>query len=741
MLFRFALAFLLLAPLSSLWGQEPKKTKEEGFLWDLVRTGRFMRGRPMKPRVTPDSQAVLFLRSGARSFKLGLFEFEIGSGKTRCLLTPEDVLKGAEEKLSPEEKAIRERMRVSAGGFTSFQLSPDGERILLALAGRLYVVERKTTAITELKTGPGPLLDPKFSPDQRFVSYVRDHDVHLYELAKAKEFALTNGGSAEASHGLAEFVAQEEMDRFSGYWWGPDGKELAFQESDARAVETWFVADPFQPGGTPTPFFYPRPGKNNVKVKLAIARVPGGETTWVEWDREKYPYLATVRWETKGPLLLVVQTRDQKELVLLRADSKTGKTTPLLTETDPAWVNLHQEVPVWLTKKDSFLWVSEREEGKQLEIRNSKGRLSRVLVTADQGYQGLIGVDEEKGLVYFRASSDPTQSHIHRVGLGPLEEVEPVTEEKGHHGGVLSPKGDVLVLTSQLWKKDEPKDFMPQTHVLQPQTGKRLGTLPSVAEDPSLVPQVELLQVGSKEYFAAITLPWGFDFRKKYPVLVDVYGGPHHLHVAANKARWLLNQWNADQGFIVIAIDGRGTPGRGRHWERAIFQKFSSLPLEDQIEGLLNLSKRYPPMDLERVGISGWSFGGYMGALAVLSRPDVFHAGVAGAPVTDWLDYDTHYTERYLGVPPGADKAYRDNSLLPLAKNLSRPLLLLHGTADDNVYFRHSLQLADALMRHGKDFEMVPLGGATHRVSDAEAWVQMQLRMVRFLKKHLGEPR
>jgi dipeptidyl-peptidase-4 len=263
-----------------------------------------------------------------------------------------------------------------------------------------------------------------------------------------------------------------------------------------------------------------------------------------------------------------------------------------------------------------------------------------------------------------------------------------------------------------------------------------------VAENPERRPAVDLLQVGAKDrkFYAAVVFPRDYDARKKYPVIVDVYGGPHHLHVATTQTRWLLDQWYADQGFIVVAIDGRGTPGRGADWERAIYQKFGSVPLEDQIAGLKALAEKYPMMDLKRVGIDGWSFGGYMAALAVMRRPDVFHAGVAGAPVCDWYDYDTHYTERYLGVPPKDAAAYKEGSLLTYAADLKRPLMILHGTADDNVYFRHSLKIVDSLFKNGKDFEMVPLSGLTHMVPDPLVMERLHGRIALFFQKHLGRP-
>lgn len=724
-------------------GQSTPDTAGGGsFLRDYAQTRGFMLGRPVKATPTPDGKAVLFLRSGPRVAKLGLYEFDVDSGKTHALLTPEQVLKGVEEQLTAEEKARRERQRISVGGFTGFQISENGKLILLSLSGRLYVVTRAANQVRELKTGVG-LLDPKFAPDGAMVSYVRDHDVYVYDLASDRETRLTHGGAALLSHGTAEFVAQEEMGRFTGYWWSPDSRHIIYQETDAKGVEVWRVADPIHPDQAPTPFFYPRPGKANAQVKLGVIQVPRGDkssesaahgaTRWLDWDRAKYPYLATVRWTKGGPPLLTVQTRAQDEVAVLEADAATGKTTPLLVERDAAWVNLRQEVPRWLPDGSGYLWVSERDGGPQLEIRAKQGRLRQVVVPADEGYLGLVDVDVNDKYIYYLASRDPTQAHLHRVDLSPFGETVKLTEAPGLHAATFSSDHAVYVLSSR------PQHGMPKTTVHHT-GGKMFGELPSVAAAPPFAPRVELQLAGKEELHAAVVLPRGFDARKRYPVLVDVYGGPHHLHVAAAENRWLLDQWYADQGFIVVAIDGRGTPGRGRNWERAVFKKFADVPLDDQVAGLKALGRKYPAMDLNRVGIHGWSFGGYMAGLAALRRPDVFHAAVAGAPVVDWLDYDTHYTERYLGIPPKDDNAYRAASLLNYADRLQRPLLLLHGTADDNVYFRHSLKLADALFRHGKDFEILPLSGLTHMVPDPEVNERLHQRIAGFMSKHLGRP-
>jgi dipeptidyl-peptidase-4 len=717
-------------------GQDAKPMKDipldASYLRRHAETRGFLLGRPARPRPTPDGKAVLFLRSQARVPRLRLYEFDVATARTRELLTPEAVLKGAEEHLTPEEKARRERQRVSVGGFTTFHLSEDGEQILVSLSGKLYVVRRGDGSVQELKTSPGTLLDPQFSPDGKAVAYVVDHDVYAFDLAGRKETRVTTGGSERRTHGLAEFVAQEEMQRFSGFWWSPDSRSIAYEESDAAGVETWYVADPMHPDQRPQPSFYPRPGKANVKVRLGVVAATGGPTTWVEWDREKYPYMAQVRWDKKGPLTLLVQTREQQEQVLLAVDPATGKTTALLTERDPAWLDLHHDGPRWLDD-GSFVWSAEGPEGPQLEWREKDGRLRRVLVPAADGYEGLVDADPKAASVVYRASPDPTQSNLFRLALGGGQPVR-LTAEPGLHAASFSKEHNVYVLQSSQARA------MPRATVHRAD-GTPLGELPSVAEEPPFVPRDELLKVGAgKGFYASFVRPHGFDPAKRYPVILHVYGGPGHLQVTASMGSRLLDQWLADQGFVVASLDNRGTPGRGRDWERALYKHFGSVPLEDQVAGLKALCERFPEMDLERVGVYGWSFGGYLSGLAVLRRPEVFRAAVAGAPVTDWLDYDTHYTERYLGLPDRDAAAYKEGSLLTYAADLRRPLLLVHGTADDNVYFRHTLKLCDALFRAGKDFELLPLSGLTHMVPDPVVMQRQYGRFAEFFQKHLGRP-
>ncbi|HSP81110.1 MAG TPA: DPP IV N-terminal domain-containing protein [Myxococcaceae bacterium] len=735
---RILLAALLCLVSAPVLAQQPTPTTpisalQDTFLRDYSETRRFMSGRPVNARITPDEKTVLFLRGQPRAPIQTLFAFDVATGETKELLTPEALLQGAEEQLSPEEKARRERMRISARGFTSYQLSEDGERILVPLSGKLYVVERSSGKVTELKTGPG-VVDPRFSPDGKQVAYVRGHDVFRVELGANKERRVTRGGTEEKSHGLAEFVAQEEMSRYSGWWWSPDAKHLAYTEVDTSGVEKLSIVDVMHPERGAETYSYPRPGKANAKVRLGIIPVTGGKTTWVAWDAARYPYLATVVWPKKGPLTVLVQNRTQTEQKLLAVDAATGKTRELLTEKDEAWLNLEQTFPLWLEDGNGFLWYTERNGGPEVELRQADGTLARSLVKPEAGFRHLARYVEKERTLYFVGGPNPTESYLWRVKDGGAPEpVRPGTTGPAVEMGSVSKSGQLFILSHQS------PTTMPRAWVVRGD-GTRVGELPSVAEEPPFTPRVEFRQVGSRGFHSSLVRPRDAKPEVKLPTIVYVYAGPTTTVVHKSMASYLLEQWLADQGFLVARFDGRGTPLRDARWERAVHLDFSGVTLEDQVAGVQALAAEVPEVDLKRVGIQGWSFGGYMAALAVLKRPDVFRAAVSGAPVVDWLDYDTHYTERYLGLPEQQPQAYERSSLLTYARDESRalpPLLLIHGTADDNVYFFHTLKLSDALFRAGKWHELLPLSGLTHMVPEPLVSQRQQERVVDFFRKHL----
>ncbi len=741
------LAIATLAPAADAPGTP--KPMDTSFLKLYAETRGFMLGRPVKPKITPDGKAVLFLRAEAKTPKMKLFEFDVATGKTKELLSPESLLKGADENLTPEEKARRERQRVSVGGFADFHLNPSGSHVLVKLSNALFVLDRGTGKAIELKTGKdGAIVDPKWSPDGKLIGYVRGFDVYAYDLAAEKETAITTGGTQVKTHGLAEFVAQEEMGRFSGFWWSPDSRSIAYEEADHTGVEQWFVADPLKPEVLPAPQYYPRPGKKNVSVRLGVKKLDVKETVWVNFEAE-YEYLSRVDWGTGG-LVCQTQPRNQQQLNTCLVDPANGDLVVQFAEPLEGalpWQNLTAGLPITgeFGKKKAILMASDRHDAivsnpfievvgfgnhyLHLSLFDNKAIETLPLARFDQ----FLSLDSDAKKAFVVGLKDPTQAHVYEITLTDTIGTKQLTTDPGQHTAVFSKDHTRAVFTTTTLKR------MPESKVQVP-GGVGLGTLPSTAIEPSFKPNVTVAKVG--DYWTAVVRPQNFDPKKKYPVIVDVYGGPKHLHVVQAMRNWLVPQWLADQGFIVVAIDNRGTPGRGAEWERAIYKKFGTVPLEDQVKGLHALCDKFPEMDRERVGIVGWSFGGYMAANGVLRRPDVFKAAVAGAPVTDWEDYDTHYTERYMGLLPESKAAYDEASLIPLAKDLKRPLLLVHGTADDNVYYRHTLKLSDALFRAGREFEALALPGITHMSSsDPIVMERLWAKTAGFFKKNLGEPK
>ncbi|MEM1177386.1 MAG: DPP IV N-terminal domain-containing protein [Acidobacteriota bacterium] len=720
------LALLSLAPTTAA---EPGS--EEGFLRQYAETFRFRLGHPASIEITPKGDAVLFLRSPARSFVRDLYLFDPATGEERRLLTAEEVLGGGEEELTAEEKARRERMRLAARGFASFSLSGDGERLLTPLSGRLFLVQWRTGDVRELKVEGGFPIDPRFSPDGQHVAYSAGGDLYTIHIESGDVRRLTTRDGEHVANGVPEFVAQEEMDRDHGYWFSPDGQHLAYQRNDDAALPTFYIADPADPAKAPQAWRYPRAGTVNTDVQLGVIPVGGGDTTWIQWDREAFPYLATVRWQKNAPLTILVQDRRQQDQRLLAVDPKSGKTTELLRETDAAWLNLDQDMPRWLPGGEHFLWTTERRGFWQLELRRADGSLERELTPTSWIYRSFVHYDPKTRTAMVSGGSGPLDIGLYSVALEPGSAPTAWREEPGVWSGTLSADGTLRALT-HLYESGRAFPVY--------RGDEKVGELTSVAEEPSVSPRLERIEVGDAPIHGEIQRPKDFDPAKKYPVILHVYGGPHRQMVSRSGDDSLLDQWFADQGFIVVTFDGRGTPGRGRGWEREIRSNLIDAPLFDQTDALLSLGELYPEMDLERVGVYGWSFGGYFSAMAVMRRPDVFDAAVAGAPVCDWQEYDTHYTERYLGLPQEDPEAYTVSNVTTYAEKLDKPLLIIHGTADDNVYFVHGLKMSNSLFEAGKNHDFLTLSGQTHMVTEPTVVERMYGRMIDHFKAHLGEP-
>jgi len=712
----------------------PGPVRAADLLERYAETDRFRSGQPRTPVVTPDGAEVLFLRSGPRDRVNALWRLDLRTGREQPLLTAEQLLRGAEETLSVEEWARRERLRMSARGIAGFALSADGRRVLVPLSGRLFMLERASGAVRELAPGRPAATEARFSPDGTMVSCVREGGLCVIDVVSGEERRLTAREGDHIGWGAPEFVAQEEMKRFEGHWWSPDSKRLLVQRTDETGVERMRIMDPYRPERAPLEFAYPRAGGANAVVTLAVLPAAGGEPVWLDWDRARYPYVCRVTWPATGPLTVVVMNREQTELAVLACDPASGATRKLLVERDPVWLNLDATVPRWIDGGRSFLWIAERDDsGPWLERRGANGEDLGRLTPAGLRVHELKGVDEARGVAYVEATEDPTELHVWRVWLRARRTPERVTRERGVHGMEPREDANLRVLTIR-------PETGPARWLVEGAGGRALGELRSLAELPDPEPRVEYAVVGPDSLRAYVVRPRDFDPGRRYPVVDWAYGGPHSNQVQRRANGYVLQQWLADQGFIVVTLDGRGTPRRGRAWERAIRGDLIGPALADHVRGLRELVRRHPEMDPERIGVWGWSFGGYFTVLALEREPQLYRAGVAVAPVVDWRDYDTFYTERYLGLPQADSAAYARSSALTDAAKLSRPLLVVHGTADDNVYFFNSLKLADALNRAGRDWTMLPLPGQTHSVIEPVQVRQVYGRIAEFFRRELGPP-
>ena len=715
-------------------------TADASFTNDYAATYRFRNGRPVGFRFTPDMQSLLFLRSGGRDFVRNLYKLDLKTMEESLVLTADSLLAGETEELSAEELARRERLRLTARGIPSFDLTPDGKQLLIPLSGELYLYELESGAVRALPSEAGYPLMPEFSPDGSKLACVRNGDLFVTDLATGVETQLTHRESEAISYGVAEFAAQEEMGRYKGYWWSPDSQSIALQQTDTSGMETFHIVDPLDPGQPGQSWAYPRAGGVNAKVRLGLLQLSGGPIEWIEWDHEAYPYLASVVWSENAPLTFLVQNRKQQEEVLYAY--REGKADLLLRERDTTWINLDQSMPYWLAEGDFFLWTTERNGSWQLEKRDATGQLVQILTPLDLNLRSFLFVNEEAGSVYVTGGPNPTQAEIFSLPLTPrvepttLNELKQLTSEPGLHDLSFASDGSLAVLHAthldqgHTWTLLQTSDFSP------------LAEITSMAAQPAFATQVELTEVEANghSYHAAILRPEGAQEEQRFPVILYVYGGPSYQTVQADQSRYYLQQWMANHGFIVVAIDNRGTPARGRDWERAIYGNLIELALEDQSQALQALGKSYPEMDLDQVGIYGWSFGGYLSSMAIARQPELFKAAVAGAPVCDWADYDTHYTERYLGLPKENAQGYEASNVLSYAPQLERPFLLIHGTADDNVYLVHALKMIDAFLRAGRDHELLLLPGHTHIVRDPEIVSEVYRRLMAFFVAELQSP-
>ena len=689
---------------------------DSSFLRLQARTQRFTLGTPRGFQVSPDGRRVLFLRSASGEDRQHiLWRLDVETGEETRLADPA-VLLGGDEELSPEERARRERSREQGGGVVGNAVDADVRIAAFALSGKLFVADAETGAVRELPTRT-PVIDPRPDPTGTHVAYVADNALRVVGVDGGGDRALAEPGGPDQAVGLAEFIAAEEMGRARGFWWSPEGTRLLVSFVDRSAVRRWHIADPANPEAAPNVVSYPAAGTDNVTVRLAVLGLDGSRVD-VELSDE---YFVTAHWSAHGRLLVATSPRDQKRMRVLAVDAGTGATEVLAEDVDDRWVEIIPGVPAWT------------EDGRLVRVAVADGA-NRLVVDGKEVTPPSLTVrsvlDVGADVLFTASADDSTQVHVYRWTDSGITQVSAVD---GVHGAARG--GDVTVLVS--WSLEHAG---PRVSVLR--GSERVATVASYAVEPPLEPNLHLMTVGDRGLRVALLYPTGHEPGTKLPVLLDPYGGPHAQRVMASRNAFVGPQWLADQGFAVLVADGRGTPGRGSEWEREIAFDFAGVTLQDQVDALFAVAEAHPDLDLSTVAIRGWSYGGYLSALAVLRRPDVFHAAIAGAPVTEWRLYDTHYTERYLGHPDANPDVYDRNSLINDAARLDRPLLIIHGLADDNVVVAHSVRLSSALVAAGRPHALLPLPGVTHMyTSDPAVMERLWAKTARFFKTHLGEPK
>jgi dipeptidyl-peptidase 4 len=700
---------------------------------------------PGRIAFSPDDAWVTYLFSEDGSLTRSLHGFEVATGQRKVL--PKLAQAGiSEENLTLEQKLQRERARERGLGVTRYAWAKKGSRMLVPLARVAYVqdgVDAEPSALTG--DGAEPWLDPQLSPDGSQVGFVTDGALHVMDTATRKQRTLSKPREKGLVHGLAEYIAQEEMGRHHGFFWSRDGKRIAFTEVDERALPIYRI----EHQGTNPPLAeehaYPFAGADNAKVRLAVVPSSGGKPVWMKLEStdlvrtsEGGHYLARVDWLPDGGLLAQLQNRDQTRLDLVRFDAKTGNGTLVLSENAQTWINLHDMLQP-LEKGEhagGFIWASERSGFMHLYLYDAKGQLVRPLTSGEWMVENLVEVDEARQHIYFMATAhDPRERHLYRVDFQGGEPVR-LTQEPGMHDVVIDHGFQRFVDTYQSLS------VPPRVELRSLSDGSRIATLygdadPRIAELGLTPPElVELESRDGAKLYGAIYRPAGG--AKPAPVIVSVYGGPHNQTV--------LNSWNltvdmraqylASLGYLVFKVDNRGSEGRGVAFEGRIKHDMGNVEVQDQVDGVKWLVGQ-GLADPARVGIYGWSYGGYMAAMSLARAPETFKVAVAGAPVTHWDGYDTHYTERYMGTPAGNPKGYQDSSVMAHIGDLRGKLLLVHGLIDENVHFRHTARLIDALIKQRKDYELLLFPNERHMPRAEEDRVYMEQRVSDFLTEHL----
>ncbi|HVY92580.1 MAG TPA: S9 family peptidase [Bryobacteraceae bacterium] len=673
-------------------------------------------------RWSPDSSRFALLENGTVSI------YTVKTASKRDVISIA-LLERAAVKTAPHDRADWIDRHTSE---TKLQWFEDNKRLLVAAGGDIFIVDADKGSFQPLVHTSEEEQDAKLSPDNHSVAFRRNHDLYVVDVASKAERRLTTDGSATLLNGETDWVYPEELDLDTAYWWSPDSRWIAYMQFDVSHEPVFPQVSLMQTHGVVEPERYPKAGDPNALVRVGVVPAAGAKTKWMDLGAPEDHLIARVVWSPNSREILAERlNRVQNRLDLLLADGETGAARTVLHEEDRYWINVG-EPPRFLAGGDQFLWTSERSGFRHLYLWDVNGKPHAQITSGNWAVDDVIGVDEKRELVYYTSTEEsPIERQLYVVkfdGSGKRQ----LSSGAGTHAASLSPDGAAYL-------DDFSSVSSPVKSVVYASDGKQIGVFrennkPDVDLQP--IENVTMKTADGTTLYAQLIRPVGFDASRKYPAVVAVYGGPDIQRVTNSWAGVNIDQLLAQRGFVVWHLDNRGSTGRGHAFESVIFHDMGERELADQKEGIQHLiSMGF--VDPARIGMTGWSYGGYMTLYTVTHAPDLLRAAVAGAPVTDWRNYDSIYTERYMGLPSENEAGYAASSPIGAAAAMGdTKLLIQHNIEDDNVHFQNTLQMAGALESAGKLFYMTVYPGKTHSVQGA-ARRQMIEQTVHFFEENL----
>ncbi|CAF0789062.1 unnamed protein product [Adineta ricciae] len=713
---------------------------------------------------SPDDNIITYLRSLNQSLIRQLYAFNLRTNREFIYAAPDDDADQVmEDNFSMEEKFRRERQRQLITGITRYQWTKDKTQwiMLIPIASDLYIHDKKELRLLVSGTYQTPILDPKLSPDGKFVAYVQDCELYCISTlpsnprAQPRQLTFDARNCPNKTNGLAEFIAQEEMDRNDGFWWSDDSSLIAFTQVDESNVPVFRISH----SGSDDPEYveehrYPFTGKENVRVTVGIIDLTsndqkhGPNVHWVDLSSFDDYYIPRVQFFPDNSLALQIENRQQTRLELYQYDLRNpSKLKRLLEETSQSWINLHDLFYTLKNTPEQFIWASERTGFMHLELRDLQtGKLIKLLTSGNWVVQQIVDIDETNSIVYFLANREtPLEVHLYSVNYkDEIPQVERITQESGCH--IVYCFNQTYQYCVTQWNSIDQQPIIRLLDVNKKEIVKIFDHFiqkqhPTIDQFHFIKPTLFSIQNrNNNTLYCALYKPDDEPgkYQTPYPTLVSVYGGPHLQRVVNS---WSLRsdmrcQRLVQSGYVVLRLDNRGSLNRGVAFESVIKYDMGHLELEDQIDGVRHLIKQ-GITDENRVGIYGWSYGGYMSAMALVRASDVFKLGIAGAPVTHWDGYDTHYTERYMGTPEENPNGYEVSSVMYHVNNLKGHLMLIHGLIDENVHFRHTARLVNALIRANKPYELILFPDERHMPRKLDERIYMEERVFEYIRKYL----